>query len=76
MCVLFAGRDSSVARACSPPIESKHMRYGMLAAQEELLGRTRAFDGTVLFLPTKITDNVSTDCTPVACVCSVSFVRF
>lgn len=32
----------------------------MIAAQEELIGRTKCFDGTILFLPRKITDDFIT----------------
>lgn len=42
---------------CRPIVESKNHRFGMIADQQELLGRTRAFDGSTLYLPKKITDN-------------------
>ena len=42
----------------SPPIESKNMRYGMVNEHKDLIGPTRAFDGTILFLPIKITEDV------------------
>ncbi len=44
---------------CSPPIESRNMRYSMLHQQSDLIGDTKAFDGATLFLPKKITDTVS-----------------
>ena len=37
---------------CSPPIESRNMRYAMLNQQSDLIGDTKAFDGATLFLPT------------------------
>lgn len=40
-----------------PVVESKNHRYGLLTEHHELLGRTRAFDGAILFLPKKITDS-------------------
>ena len=43
----------------SPPIESRNMRYAMLSEHKDLIGQTRAFDGSTLFLPIKITDTVS-----------------
>jgi hypothetical protein len=41
-----------------PPEDSKHMRYKLLSAPEvaAVIGKTRAFDGVVLFLPHHITD--------------------
>ena len=35
------------------------MRYAMLNEHKDLIGQTRAFDGSTLFLPIKITDTVS-----------------
>ena len=40
----------------SPPVESRNMRYGMLNEHKDLIGSTRAFDGSTLYLPIKITD--------------------
>ena len=34
------------------------MRYGMLNEHKDLIGSTRAFDGSTLYLPIKITDTV------------------
>ena len=36
------------------------MRYGLMAAQESVIGKTRAFDGTTLYLPKKITETTAT----------------
>ena len=38
-------------------MESKNQRYGLLFEHTELLGRTRAFDGAILYLPKKVTDH-------------------
>ncbi len=37
-------------------VESKNHRFGMLSDQGDILGKTRAFDGSVLYLPKKITE--------------------
>ena len=42
----------------SPAVESKNMRFQLLNEQRELIGPTRAFDGSILFLPRKITEKV------------------
>ncbi|XP_019856843.1 PREDICTED: piwi-like protein 1 isoform X2 [Amphimedon queenslandica] len=44
----------------NPPVESKNMRYGMINEHKDLIGPTRAFDGSVLYLPLKITDDIVT----------------
>lgn len=36
------------------------MRYSLVAGQEATLGKTRAFDGTTLYLPKRITDTTAT----------------
>lgn len=36
------------------------MRFRMIASLGDLIGKTRCFDGTILFLPKKITDNFIT----------------
>ena len=41
-------------------IDSKNMRYSMLAAQQDLIGTTRVFDGGTLYLPKKITEGTAT----------------
>ncbi len=53
-------------------MESKSVRYSLISSQAEVLGVTRAFDGTTLYLPKKITETTltlnavrSTDGTPV-----------
>ena len=43
-----------------PNVENKRMRFKMIANLGELIGKTRSFDGTILFLPKKITDNFIT----------------
>ena len=40
-------------------VESKNHRFGMIADQHELLGRTRAFDGATLYLPKKLTEGAT-----------------
>jgi aubergine-like protein len=44
----------------NPPVESKNMRYAMLNEHKDLIGNTRAFDGSILFLPIKVTDTTVT----------------
>ena len=51
VCQLFSA-------APRPSIESKNMRFALLNEHKDLIGNTRAFDGTILFLPRKITDSV------------------
>ena len=36
------------------------MRYGLIAGQETTIGKTRAFDGSTLYLPIKVTDTTLT----------------
>ena len=36
------------------------MRFKMIAGLQDLIGKTRSFDGTLLFLPKKITDSFIT----------------
>eukprot|EP00112_Aurelia_sp_Birch-Aquarium-sp1_P026327 Seg928.2 transcript_id=Seg928.2/GoldUCD/mRNA.D3Y31 product="Piwi-like protein 2" protein_id=Seg928.2/GoldUCD/D3Y31 len=43
----------------SPDIESKNMRYKMLNEHRPLIGKTRAFDGAVLFLPKMLDEKVT-----------------
>lgn len=45
----------------SPPQDSKNVRYQLISSPEvaKVIGKTRAFDGCILFTPTKITDHVS-----------------
>lgn len=38
-------------------VESKNHRFGMIGDQHEVLGKTRAFDGSTLYLPKKLTDS-------------------
>ena len=40
-----------------PMVESKNHRFGMISDQHEVLGKTRAFDGSTLYLPKKVTEN-------------------
>ena len=42
----------------SPDVESKSMRYHMLNEHRAVIGKTRAFDGAVLFLPKRLDNNV------------------
>lgn len=43
----------------NPPIDSKKMKGALLASHQNLIGDVRAFDGSVLFLPRRLPDNVS-----------------
>ena len=42
----------------NPPVESKRMRIALLCSHEDLIGKTKAFDGMVLFLPIKLQNQV------------------
>ena len=42
-----------------PDIDSKKLRIALLCSQEQLLGKTKAFDGMTLILPKKLQDPVS-----------------
>ena len=42
----------------SPDIESKNIRYHMLNEHRAVIGKTRAFDGAVLFLPVLLDEKV------------------
>lgn len=42
----------------SPIIESKRLRLKLLYEQELLIGKTRAFDGMILYLPKRLPDDV------------------
>ena len=44
----------------NPAVESKRMRIALLCSHEEIIGRTKAFDGMVLFLPKKLPQQVCT----------------
>eukprot|EP00795_Rhopilema_esculentum_P012740 gene12740-3467_t len=41
----------------SPDIESKSIRYQLLNEHRDVIGKTRAFDGAVLFLPKKLDED-------------------
>ncbi|XP_064425222.1 piwi-like protein 4 [Latimeria chalumnae] len=43
----------------NPETESKRLRIALLYSHEELLGKTKAFDGVVLFLPQKLENKVT-----------------
>jgi aubergine-like protein len=43
----------------APDIDSKKLRIALLCSHEELLGKTKAFDGMTLILPKKLQDPVS-----------------
>lgn len=40
-----------------PVVENKNHRFGMISDQQEVLGAVRAFDGSTLYLPKKLTDS-------------------
>ena len=42
----------------SPDIESKNVRYALLNDHRAVIGKTRAFDGAVLFLPKMLDEKV------------------
>jgi len=44
----------------SPQVDSRRRRVGMLAEQEALVGKVRAFDGMILYLPHRLPQDVTT----------------
>jgi len=44
---------------CRPNVDSKNMRFKMVTEHKNIIGDSRAFDGSILYLPIKITDKVS-----------------
>jgi len=42
-----------------PDVDSKNMRFKMVTEHKNIIGDSRAFDGSILYLPIKITDKVS-----------------
>ena len=47
---------------CSPEIDSRKARHGLLKVHSDLLGSASAFDGTILFLPKELEKPVSWCC--------------
>lgn len=43
----------------SPEVELNKVRRGLIAEQQQLIGRVRAFDGMTLFLPKKLPDPIT-----------------
>ena len=43
----------------TPELHSKNMRFKLLYAQTEVIGTTRNFDGSILFLPMRLPKEVS-----------------
>lgn len=43
----------------NPPIDSRKMRMALLMTHENLLGRTKAFDGMILYLPHRLPEQVT-----------------
>lgn len=43
----------------NPDVHSKNMRFKLLYAQSAVIGETRNFDGSILFLPHKLPEQVS-----------------
>ena len=43
----------------SPEVDNKKVRLAMINGQGELLGKPRAFDGMVLFMPRKLPETVT-----------------
>lgn len=43
----------------SPDIDARGLRYNLLNRHSATLGRERTFDGTILFLPMKLPEKVS-----------------
>ena len=41
-----------------PNVDSKNMRFKMVTEHKNIIGDSRAFDGSILYLPIKITDKV------------------
>lgn len=47
--------------AYSPEMEARRLRSALLFQHEETIGKTHAFDGSVLFLPKKLDNKVCYD---------------
>lgn len=45
-----------------PEVESKSMRFKMMTEHKNVIGQSRAFDGSILYLPIKLTEKVSDAC--------------
>ena len=43
-----------------PQLEYKKLRIGLLFSQEQVIGKIRAFDGMILYLPIRLQDDVTT----------------
>lgn len=48
-------------------MDSKNMRFKMVTEHKNIIGDSRAFDGSILYLPIKITDKVSSIALTQAC---------
>uniref|UniRef100_A0A8D2Q4X5 Piwi-like protein 2 n=1 Tax=Varanus komodoensis TaxID=61221 RepID=A0A8D2Q4X5_VARKO len=46
----------------SPDVECKNMRFGMMKEHKSVTGDVTAFDGSILFLPIKLAQNVDLKC--------------
>lgn len=43
----------------SPHLEFKKLRIALLCSQEQIIGKTKAFDGMILYLPFRLADDVT-----------------
>lgn len=43
----------------SPQVDSKNMRFKMMSELKDVIGTTKAFDGSILYLPLKLPNQVS-----------------
>ncbi|XP_039598612.1 piwi-like protein 2, partial [Polypterus senegalus] len=47
----------------SPAVESRSMRFGMLKEHSSVIGSVIAFDGSILYLPVQLKEEVDLKCT-------------
>ena len=63
VCVRFCLLHNSVCTLLldSPEVDNRNMRYGMLNEHKSVIGETKAFDGSTLFLPIELPQKVLFD---------------
>lgn len=59
-----------------PPMESRRLRSALLFNHEDVLGKTKTFDGTILFLPHRLQNTVKDykQRNPSHCLCKLDAV--
>lgn len=62
-CIKAISKHSAVYQyhvTYEPAIDSKNFRHNLLNQNRETIGKTKAFDGTMLFLPKRLEENITT----------------